>query len=367
MAACQWKGGKCKSVQQAKAFLRHNDKDRRKDAQHTNPHIDKTKTHLNFSYRGLTYKQRCGVLDARLANTEIGRISSGKNARTIMQSVIVYPPEVISRDPVQCRSWMMDAGRVIEAYFGENFIDMAVDMDEEHEYYDKNGQKQISRNHGHAWLFPEVDGKLNGKAFSSRANIAILNNALDDMSIELYGVPMMDGTKKKGGKTVEELKAESEKRAIEIEAEAKAKGDEIIRKAKSEAARITGNAYLEAGQIKGDAQKAAQKAIEASKTAFEAKLGKLYSEAETMLQRAVKAFSEAPEDLSRKAWLETIPKSDKTGTMEDVYQSWHQKQVAGRQRAAQGKIGMSRKQSEAAVLSAGTEIEKQKHDDVQYY
>lgn len=214
MAAPQWSGGKCKDVQKAKAFFRHNDKDRRMEMNHKNVHIDKSKTHLNFTYRGLTYKELCKAFDDKLDSVDVGRESSGKNARVILQSVILYPPPGLPKSKE--REWFMDAGRVLENRFGDNLLEIQFDMDEEHEYTDpETKQKKISRNHGHARLFPEVNGKLNGKEFSKRSVITGLNEELDEMSYKKYGVRMMDGSKKKGGKTVESLKAASLQAEIE--------------------------------------------------------------------------------------------------------------------------------------------------------
>lgn len=214
MAAPQWTGGKCKSVAQAKAFFRHNDKDRREEANHANQHIDKGKTKDNFTYRGLDYDGLCRAFDDKMASVDQGKPGSGKNARVVLQSVILYPPPGLPRE--QEKDWFMDAGRIMEAQFGDNLLEIQFDMDEEHEYRDaETGEKRMSRNHGHARLFPEVNGRLNGKAFSSRAAMTTLNHALDVMSVQKYGVPMMDGTKKKGGVSVEALKAASLRAEVE--------------------------------------------------------------------------------------------------------------------------------------------------------
>lgn len=253
MAAPQWSGGKCKSVQQAKAFFRHNDSERRKETQHTNPHIDKSKTHLNFSVKGLTYEQRCAAYDKRMGEIDQGRTSSGKNARTVMQSVILYPPAGLVDDKDKLREWFYRAGEVAEARFGKNMIDMAVDFDEVHQYRDKDGQLRMSLEHGHLWLTPEVDGKLNGKQFSRRAVINGFNAELQEMSLREFGCPMMDGTKAKGGQKVENLKAQSA--AKEIEAQARAEARAIVAAAQIEAAGIKKQAQADVKKLREDAEK----------------------------------------------------------------------------------------------------------------
>lgn len=255
MAAPQWKGGKCKSAQQVKAFFRHNDRDRRAEMNHTNPHIDKSKTHENFTYRGLSYADLCRAFDDKLASVDVGRESTGKNARVVLQSVVLYPPKGLSRE--QEKDWFMDAGRVMEAQFGDNLLEIQFDMDEEHEYPDaETGEMVMSRNHGHARLFPEVDGKLNAKAFSCAATMKKLNHALDVMSVKLYGVPMMDGTKKKGGQTVEALKAKSLKVEVEMLEE---RAETILTDAMDAARNVTADARRDAQAVRRDADDYAYK------------------------------------------------------------------------------------------------------------
>lgn len=250
MAAPQWTGGKCKSVQQAKAFFRHNDKDRREETNHANEHIDKSKTKDNFTYRGLDYKGLCKAFDDKMASVDQGKPGSGKNARVVLQSVILYPPKGLTRE--QEKDWFMDAGEVMEAQFGDNLLEIQFDMDEEHEYIDPDtGEKVMSRNHGHARLFPEVNGKLNGKAFSSRASIKALNHALDVMSVKNYGVPMIDGTGRSGGgATVESLKAKSLRAEVE---QLEERAGTILTNAMDRAAEITTEARRDARATRREA------------------------------------------------------------------------------------------------------------------
>ena len=216
MAAVQWTGGKCKGGGEAKAVLRHNDKDERLKHEHTNADIDLAKTKDNYSYRGLTYCQKCRAYDNRLSLLEQGRASSGKNARVTMMSLVIYAPKDLPFDKIQ--EWFMAVGDILDSRYGSNFIDLDVHTDELHAYIDPGTREVVtSRVHGHAAIVPDVDGKLNGKQFSARKNISSLNNAIHEMTMKQYGVMFMDGTKKKGTKSVEELKRDSEKAAAEME------------------------------------------------------------------------------------------------------------------------------------------------------
>lgn len=235
MAAVQWKGGKSKSIQQIKAWFLHNDGESRQEVHHTNPDINKAMTKENFTYRGLDYVGICQAFDERLESVDVGRIQYGENqGRVYLQSVLVYLPKGLEdADIERKKAWFRRAGDILDAQFGQNFLEMQVDMDENHWYTDPETKERIlSREHGHARLFPEVDGKLNAKKFSSRTAINDLNNDLHKMTVQEFGCPYMDGSKRKGGKKVEDMKVASA--AAEIIAQAEVNADQIRAAARRE-------------------------------------------------------------------------------------------------------------------------------------
>lgn len=77
-------------------------------------------------------------------------------------------------------------------YGKENVIAGYIHFDEQHAYME-NGEVKQSRPHFHLYMVPEHDGKLNGKWFSSRANMKKLNNEIDKMCKERFGVKFMTG------------------------------------------------------------------------------------------------------------------------------------------------------------------------------
>lgn len=241
MAGVEWKGAKCKGGGQAKGVLRHTDKGERLKREHENPDIDRDKTEQNFSYRGLTYGQKCKRYDEQVASAKVKRQSTGKNANTTMVGLVIYLPKGLQKedhtDPDLVKSWFKDAGDVINKKYGDDFIDMDVHVDEVHAYKDaRSGEWEWSRIHGHAAVVPtiEVDGErvLNGKQFCARKNIKSLNQAIHEMSMEKYGVPYMENADKKKDdeksdekydkkmdrKSIAHLKAESAKKLMEAEA-----------------------------------------------------------------------------------------------------------------------------------------------------
>lgn len=245
MASAGWNGGKAKSTQQAKAWMRHNSKDERIAANHSNTDIDKSRTPLNWSYRGLSYKARCAAYDKRMGEIDQGKPGSGKNARTVLQAVCVYSPAALRGDLDKLRDWFQRVGELAEAQFKpENVIDMAVDVDEVHEYPDgETGVWRTAAEHGHLWLVPEVDGRLNGKQFSSRAAINKFNDSLQYMTEREFGCAFNDGTKTKGGVSVETLKARTLRSEVEMLEE---RAGTIISDAMGRAAEITAEARRDA-------------------------------------------------------------------------------------------------------------------------
>lgn len=289
MAAPQWTGGKSKSVQHVKAMFRHDDQAERLKHEHTNPHIGASSAENNFNFRGLDYAGMCRAFDKRLGEIDQGKGSSGKNARVIMQSVILYPPAGLT-DEADMVSWFKEAGKILQEKYGDNLIEMSAHFDEQHEYRDEAGELVRSRPHAHACLVPEVDGKLNGKQFSSRARIVELNKSLQEMSIEKFGVPMMDGSKAKGGQTVEHLKAESRGREIIAKA-----GE----KAEQEADLIRGKAHLEAVQISSEATSWAKRHREAAEASVKAVEDAAAAQGRQEAGEVLKAAQEALEAAQR--------------------------------------------------------------------
>lgn len=242
MSSSNWKGGKAKGIAQAKAWLRHNDKEKRAEMEHSNPDIDKTLTDLNFEVgpmAGTTYEEKCAKLDGLCE--EYGFVAgAGKNTRVPMQAVDVYPPDglsVIGDDGLheltpELKQWFERAGEVWSEYFGEEGnLGMFVDADEQHMYRDVDtGEMRLSEIHMHiynATLVPDGKGgvKFSAKEFSSRKNIIAFNNALEKMTQEEFGCNYNTGEPRpeRGNKSAEELKRESAK------LETKAQKEEFLR------------------------------------------------------------------------------------------------------------------------------------------
>ena len=209
MSSAKFEGGKCHGSAKAKAFLMHDEKEQRLIHEHTNEHIDKAKTELNTSAYGLSYEEACEKYDKRIAELDNTTNTNKRKDRVTMQSIEIPVPKGLPHEKHQ--EFFDNVKDILCEMYGEaNLIEAYYHFDEEHEYIDpETKKKEMSRNHGHYNFVPECEGQLNGKWFSSRANMKKLNGAIDRMAQKEFGLSFMDGSKRKGRKTVEQLKNES--------------------------------------------------------------------------------------------------------------------------------------------------------------
>lgn len=276
MAGVQWSGGKFHGGTEAKAIIQHCDKAERQKHKHSNPHVGAASDKYNFNFHGLDYAGICKAYDDRLSQIDTGRQSSGKNERVTMQGLLLYTPAGI-KDDLTALQWFRTVGDFFENRYGANFLEMSVHYDEVHDYVDPETHKTVTaRPHAHVLLIPEVDGKLNGKAFSSRAAITEINNAIQQITRKNFGCDYVEGKNPvKKGRKVESLKQESAQAAADKAVEdARAKSREIIAKAEAKAAEIGRQAL--AAEASSDAQIAAKTE----------KADKLLHDAENVLKKA---------------------------------------------------------------------------------
>lgn len=217
MASAKFDGGKCKGGSAAKALMRHNDIsiESRKIAAIENPHIDISKSHLNFSLDKLTYQQRCEKYDKRINELDSTTNTNKRKDRVTMQAIEIPRPADLSEDKIA--DWFSDVYQIlIDNYGADNVIYGDIHVDEVHDYINSvTGEWETSREHGHFGVVPEVDGVLNGKAFFSRKNMRILNNSIETMTKQKYNCKFMTGEKRKSKETINQLKNRSEELQLE--------------------------------------------------------------------------------------------------------------------------------------------------------
>jgi hypothetical protein len=115
--------------------------------------------------------------------------------------------------------WLKAANDILTTFCGgkKNVVNAYYHFDERHKYIDPETKKErMSLNHAHYYAIPEVNGRLSGKIFSSRSRLIQLNNSLDEMTYQNFGVRYCTGEKKKSRSTVTHLKEKSKMAEIEL-------------------------------------------------------------------------------------------------------------------------------------------------------
>lgn len=237
MASVGW-DHKSHGSTEAKAMLRHDITDERERNQHSNPDIDLTRTSDNVMLGAAVdgYEAACEKYDELMdyATTLPKYRKLGGKLQRVTQ-IDLNVPAPAGLDEEQQVAFLRDAYEALAARYplygrdGESALYTgAIHVDEIHDYVDPETKETVtSRVHLHAKLIPITqDGRLSCDAIAKRGEMRAVNNILDDLAREKYGVPFMDGSKKKGNAKVEELKARS---AV---AEAEQKAQEMLALAK---------------------------------------------------------------------------------------------------------------------------------------
>lgn len=221
MASVQFDGGKCHAVEEAKAMMRHACADERTRHKHSNEDIDIARTADNTDLYGLTYERMCKIYDDTIARYRAASTRALRKDAVTMYDLIIPVPQGLQRGDED--DWYRKVAQTINQHYGTQVVlDIKIHRDEIHDYVDP-ATKQIrtSVTHGHAFVFPEVDGRLNAKKFSSRANMRSLNREIDEMTRREYGIAFLTGeqSKDRGFQTVEQLKMASDAAALELRVE----------------------------------------------------------------------------------------------------------------------------------------------------
>ena len=201
---------KFKSVQSAKAQFRHCDKDARKETNHGNKEIDLQKSDMNIQFVSSSYESTCKRYDSRIkAIDEGGRNKNRRKDRvTLLGLEVPVPKDLPSSDYVK---WFSRVNSIIEGRYGaDNVMNAYIHFDEQHEYMDvRTREMTMSRVHGHFFVVPEINGKLNAKELTLRKNMISLNREIEKMTKNEFGVRFMTGEKRKSRDEVEDLKRKS--------------------------------------------------------------------------------------------------------------------------------------------------------------
>lgn len=197
---------KAKGATEAKAIMRHCDQSEREKNKHSNKDINKALTARNWSMRGLSYSAACKEYDARIAELDSKPRANRRKDRVTYMGIDIPAPADLRKD--QLKPWFRRAWEIFQEQTHGAGIEGWVHVDEVHDYM-RDGRITTSREHMHIGAVPAVNGRLCGKEFSSRKQMMSLNNAIQQMSKDEFGVDFMDGSRQKSTMTVEQLKKNS--------------------------------------------------------------------------------------------------------------------------------------------------------------
>lgn len=212
---------KIKSIAEAKAMLRHCDKEKRMTTEHSNKEIDRSLTYKNYQ-SVVDYKIACKRFDKRLGYIDNLPNANKRKDRVVMFGLDIPKPKALPE--YFEKSWFKEVEKIISDFYGvENIVANYVHYDEVHKYVNPITKKEEeSRAHLHSYIIPfckckskkkdgkiEIVEKLSGKEFSKRSNIVSLNKKIDDMTREKFNCKWMTGEKTKSTASVEELKRAS--------------------------------------------------------------------------------------------------------------------------------------------------------------
>lgn len=215
MASVNWT--KMKTVQQVKAVLRHDCKDTRQDAKtHTNEDLNKDLTGQNYGF-GDMYDDAQKAFTDRLKAVTAGKVI--RKDAVVGVGFSIPAPADLPQDKE--KDWFKRVYEVLgDTYGKDNICCFAVHVDEQHEYIDPDSKEsRMSRSHAQGVMVPETGGRLCAKDFVSRGRMIAINNAIDKMSQEEFGVKFMDGSQAKSRGSVETLKQRSARLQIDKDLE----------------------------------------------------------------------------------------------------------------------------------------------------
>jgi hypothetical protein len=228
---------KIKSINRAIGLLKHNDKEQRKQNNHSNKQIDKSLTDNNtMIYKasiGKSYDDISSHFKNRISDFDAVSARTRRKDAVVMLSFESIIPDGISRSNEL--KFMKDVASYLNTQLGdENLLAAYLHRDEIHDYIDvKTNTRVQSKHHFHLnYMCFDEDNNLNlGSKFMTKANLKKMNSAIDKIAVEKYGVVFNTGEYKGVSRKVEDLKYNSvikEIEELEIERDAlKAEKDKL--------------------------------------------------------------------------------------------------------------------------------------------
>lgn len=258
MASVNWQKA---TMQKAGALKKHLGQSERENGNHSNQHIDKSLSALNYAIGCSDYSEALERMKRRTNEVDelIPPLRVKKDRVTCCFLELPCPRTITEQG--KSDEFFQKAHEIYAKFFGaENVHGTFVHKDEVHEYTGKDGALYMSCEHSHTLVsaFSEEKG-INGKAFETRGKIKALNASMDDMCFREFGIHLNTGETPQR-KTVETLKQESEAKK-ELSELNKRVGE--LQRAEEESR----NKFLEADSKAAEAEGRAEAAERAAKNA----------------------------------------------------------------------------------------------------
>lgn len=220
MAGVNWKKV---TTQTAGAMKRHLGQYEREHGNHSNEHIDKKLSHLNYCIGCDDFSDAFDAMKKRVAEVDKLHPPDRKRADRKTACFLEVPCPNELRLQGKSDDFFKKSFEVMQDFFGEENVHGGfVHKDELHEYRDKDGSIKMSMEHMHLLVsayaeWQQKDKKtgemverkgINGKNFETRPRLKKLNDAMQEMCQREFGVSFNTGEKPQK-KSVERLKTES--------------------------------------------------------------------------------------------------------------------------------------------------------------
>ena len=204
---------KIKNRSSARALMKHCDKSERLKNNHSNEDINKEETENNLQlYEDKSLKETMKRFTGRIETLDHTTNTNKRKDRVELFALdIPIPHGIPEKDFFK---YMCNALKTV--YNEKNVIAAYLHTDEKHLYLDSSLTTRTSMNHMHVFVVPEIDGRLQGKLFSSKSRMQAINRAIDNYCRKTYGIPFLTGKKTKSRETVEDLKKSSSEVAEEL-------------------------------------------------------------------------------------------------------------------------------------------------------
>lgn len=220
MAGVNWKKV---TTQTAGAMKRHLGQYEREHGNHSNEHIDKKLSHLNYCIGCDDFSDAFNAMKKRVAEVDKMYPPDRKRADRKTACFLEIPCPNELRLQGKSDDFFAKSFEVMQNFFGEKNVHGGfVHKDELHEYRDKDGSLKMSMEHMHLLVsayaeWQQKDKKtgeiverkgINGKNFETRPRLNKLNDMMQEMCQREFGVSFNTGEKPQK-KSVERLKTES--------------------------------------------------------------------------------------------------------------------------------------------------------------